>query len=375
MKKRIVSFLCAAALVLSLAGCTLTSTPDTVGKLGDTEISAGMYLLSQYQGYFAAVDYLSAQPVAEGETPVNYSAMPVKELLQQKITLEGETVTAADYVAQRTLENLQYFAGVNYAFDALDGKLSDEQLAAAQRDAKSIWDANTELYQKNGFSLATIEEYQETVYKADELMQMIYGKDGTHAVSDEELLARLDEDMRFVHTASVPLYNMESFQIVDENTAKVTGLCQKMLDDFNAAKADTTDVPGLFKATLEAGMPAVYEIVGNTFVPGNTVRPDLLDSTAFEQYFDAEDANTIRALEVGEAAMLTSSGMSVDFFLRVDPTATGEWEMLRQPALYAAYGQKLQDELQHYAADELENTLDASAMSKLPAEKIVPSVG
>ena len=44
MKHKLLALLCAAALAFGLAGCVL-STPDTVGSIGNVEISSGLYLL------------------------------------------------------------------------------------------------------------------------------------------------------------------------------------------------------------------------------------------------------------------------------------------------------------------------------------------
>ena len=44
MKKKLLALICALALVFSLVGCTI-SAPDTVGSIGDFEITSGMYLL------------------------------------------------------------------------------------------------------------------------------------------------------------------------------------------------------------------------------------------------------------------------------------------------------------------------------------------
>ena len=41
MKKKLPALLCALALILSLAGCVI-STPDTVGTIGDVEITSGL---------------------------------------------------------------------------------------------------------------------------------------------------------------------------------------------------------------------------------------------------------------------------------------------------------------------------------------------
>lgn len=50
MKKKLLALICALALVFSLVGCTI-SAPDTVGSIGDFEITSGMYLLAQYGAY------------------------------------------------------------------------------------------------------------------------------------------------------------------------------------------------------------------------------------------------------------------------------------------------------------------------------------
>ena len=44
MKKKLLALVCALALTVSLVGCAL-STPDTVGKIGDFEVTSGLYLL------------------------------------------------------------------------------------------------------------------------------------------------------------------------------------------------------------------------------------------------------------------------------------------------------------------------------------------
>ena len=46
MKKKLLALICALALVFSLVGCTI-SAPDTVGSIGDFEITSGMYLLAR----------------------------------------------------------------------------------------------------------------------------------------------------------------------------------------------------------------------------------------------------------------------------------------------------------------------------------------
>ena len=44
------ALVCALVTTFSLASCGL-STPDTVGKVGDFEVSSGLYLLAQFSAY------------------------------------------------------------------------------------------------------------------------------------------------------------------------------------------------------------------------------------------------------------------------------------------------------------------------------------
>ena len=59
MKRKLPALLCALALILSLAGCVI-STPDTVGTIGDMEITSGLYLLAQYTAYQSAANLASS---------------------------------------------------------------------------------------------------------------------------------------------------------------------------------------------------------------------------------------------------------------------------------------------------------------------------
>ena len=80
MKQKLLALVCALALVVSLAGCVI-STPDTVGSLGDYEISSGLYLLAQYDAYQKAADLASS----------DQDAANVKAFLKQTITVDSDS--------------------------------------------------------------------------------------------------------------------------------------------------------------------------------------------------------------------------------------------------------------------------------------------
>ena len=55
MKKKLIALVCALALAVGLVGCSL-STPDSVGTIGEVNISSGLYLLAQFDAYQTAAD-------------------------------------------------------------------------------------------------------------------------------------------------------------------------------------------------------------------------------------------------------------------------------------------------------------------------------
>ena len=138
MKQKLLALVCALALVVSLAGCVI-STPDTVGSLGDYEISSGLYLLAQYDAYQKAADLASS----------GQDAAHVEAFLKQTITVDsdsGETATVSDYVARKTLENLQTYAATELRFDELGGQLTAEEEQQADSYAQQLMDQYGDTY-------------------------------------------------------------------------------------------------------------------------------------------------------------------------------------------------------------------------------------
>ena len=125
MKKKLIALVCALALAVGLVGCSL-STPDSVGTIGEVDISSGLYLLAQFDAYQTAVFSDLASD--------DQDATKVSSFLKATITVDdatGETAVVSDYVAQKTLENLESYAAIETRFDELGGVLTpDEEMQA-----------------------------------------------------------------------------------------------------------------------------------------------------------------------------------------------------------------------------------------------------
>ena len=224
MKKKLLALICALALIFSLAGCTL-STPDAVGKIGDFEVTSGIYLLAQYGAYQQAAQLAGT----------DQDAADVKAFLKASITTDadsGDTAVVSDYVAQQTLKTLETLAAVDARFKELGGELTEEQLAAADSYAQQMMDQYGDAYTANGIGLETIKVYERLQMEHTALLGMIYGQNGETPVADDELTSHLDRGCQWKDTAASHTDDHNGEHIL--RTA-VSGLvaqcCQQRADD------------------------------------------------------------------------------------------------------------------------------------------------
>ena len=359
MKKKLLALVCALALTVSLVGCVF-STPDTVGKIGDFEVTSGLYLLAQYDAYQQAAQLAGSEQ----------DASKVKSFLKATITTDadtGETAVVKDYVAQKTLETLQTLAAVDARFTELGGELTEEQKSAADSYAQQLMDNYGDTYTANGIGLETLKLFQQLQYKHTLLLDLVYGKNGETPVEDGELTEHLDSTMYEIGFITVPLYNTSTFAFAsDDQKAEMLSLAQKAADNYNAAAPeDTSSQLTTFNsiassALLDAEVPST-----------STLQTDLLSESDLTDAFTQEGAaDTLRGLAYGQAAAIQYSGYALMLAVRLDPLGVSTLDALRSQILSDLKGEELDDALAAYGA-QLDSTLSTSAMSKLPAAKIV----
>mgnify|MGYP001278205789 CR=1 FL=1 len=187
MKKKLLALVCALALTVSLVGCAL-STPDTVGKIGDFEVTSGLYLLAQYDAYQQAAQ------LADSEQDTS----KVNSFLKATITVDdatGETAVVSDYVAQKTLENLESYAAIETRFEELGGQLTAEEEAQADSYASQLMEQYGDTYKANGIGLNTVQRFERILIKSSDLLELVYGVDGETPVSDADLTSHLENNM------------------------------------------------------------------------------------------------------------------------------------------------------------------------------------
>ena len=366
MKKRILALLCALALTVGLAGCVL-STPDTVGTIGDVEISSGLYLLAQFDAYQKAADLASSEQ----------DASKVKSFLKETITVDAdteETAVVSDYVAQQTLKNLETYAAIETRFDALGGQLTAEQEAQADSYAEQLMNQYGDTYKANGIGLETVKRFERILLKSTALLDLIYGENGETPVSDADLTDYIENDLYYLSYVAVPLYNTTSYAFADDSQkALMLELAQGAMSSYNPTRPATAAAQqSAFQSAATAVLPDLYDVTATTDDPADaSFSTSLLSDSDLDTSFTADgSADAIRALQMGEATAVQYSTLAMMMAVRLDPLQMSALDALRSTALSDMKSAELQDALAEYGAS-LPHSLDASAMSKLPAKKIV----
>ena len=364
MKKKFLALICALALIFSLAGCTLSS-PDSVGKIGDFEVTSGMYLLAQYGAYQQAA----------GLAGTDQDATDVKAFLKETITTDsdsGDTAVVSDYVAQQTLKTLETLAAVDTRFKELGGKLTEEQISTADSYAQQMMDQYGDTYTANGIGLETLKVYERLQLEHTALLDMIYGQNGENPVADDELTSHLDDSMYEIGYITIPLYNTSTYAFADDDQkAEMLSIAQEAVDRYNAnIPEDTSAQLSDFGSIATASLSDICAVLSADVPSSSSLQTELLTESDLTSSFTQDGAaDTLRSLAYGQAAAIQYTGYSMMLAVRVDPLGTSTLDSLRSQILSDMKGDELDDSLAAYGAG-LDNELDTSAMNKLPASKI-----
>ena len=369
MKKKLPALLCALALILSLAGCVI-STPDTVGTIGDMEITSGLYLLAQYNAYQSAANLASS----------DQDAANVKSFLKETITTDpdsGETATVSDYVADQTQKNLELYAAVESRFDELGGQLTEAEESQADSYASQLMDQYADTYKANGIGLETLKHFERILLKSNDLLELVYGQNGETPVSDADLTSHLETSMYELAYYTVPLYNTSTYAFADDDQkAEMLSLAQAAVDSYNATAPDDAAAQfAAFNAAASNALSGIYAVLDSTVPADSTtsLQTELLGSSTLDSTFTAEgSADAIRALHCGDAVAVQYSSLSLIMAVRLDPLDGSSLDAVRSQVLSDLKSDELADALADYGAS-MEHHLDAPAMNKLPASKIEPA--
>lgn len=366
MKKKLLALVCALVMIFSLASCGL-STPDTVGKVGDFEVSSGLYLLAQFSAYQQA-----AQLAGKDQDTTD-----VKAFLKATITTDadtGDTAVVQDYVADKTLETLRTFAAIDARFAELGGELTAEQTQVADNYAQQLMDQYGSTYTANGIGLETLKAFERIQLKHTLLLTLVYGPDGESPVDDSDLTEHLDSQMYELAYVNIPLYNTSTFVFAsDDQKAQMLQLAQAAAASCSETQdGSVSEQVSALHSAASAALPDIYAVLDSTPAEdASSVQTELLTESDLTGAFTQDGAaDAVRGLVYGEAAAVQYNAASIILMMRIDPLQVSTLDALRAQILSDMKGDELEDALTAYGST-LENDLSTSAMNKMPASKIV----
>ena len=366
MKKKLLALVCALVMIFSLASCGL-STPDTVGKVGDFEVSSGLYLLAQFSAYQQA-----AQLAGKDQDTTD-----VKAFLKATITTDadtGDTAVVQDYVADKTLETLRTFAAIDARFAELGGELTAEQTQVADNYAQQLMDQYGSTYTANGIGLETLKAFERIQLKHTLLLTLVYGPDGESPVDDSDLTEHLDSQMYELAYVNIPLYNTSTFVFAsDDQKAQMLQLAQAAAASCSETQdGSVSEQVSALHSAASAALPDIYAVLDSTPAEdAANVQTELLTESDLTGAFTQDGAaDAVRGLVYGEAAAVQYNAASIILMMRIDPLQVSTLDALRTQILSDMKGDELEDALTAYGST-LENNLSTSAMNKMPASKIV----
>ena len=367
----------AAAMLLSLAGCNL-STPASVGSIGDVDIPAGVYLLAQYNAYNTASGLAE---LATGET-----ANDVKAVLKAECTGtigdEEVTATGAEYVEKLTLRAIEYYAAVETKFAELGATLEDAATSEVADNVDSMWESNGDLYEANGIGKNSLQAYLLNAQKASTILTLLYGPDGSQPVTDAEYTDYINNDCYYIESVQIPLVDYSSYTMADDNQKAAIQQIAEECKNTLSEQANTEELTG--SALYEAAstyVPQAMEALGATmedatqamyYAGAQLYTPDDLSSYGSDDYNNLTDP-------LDEAGMnqwtVVDLGTTLLVARRIDPLKSYTVEDLTgmYDLLTAMKSEDLQN--QFYAdGAALAHNLDEGAMKTYSASKIKKNV-
>lgn len=213
---RVISFILAAAMLLSLTACAGRSEKWAVDVDGE-QIPTGVYLYYQFNAYQEA-----SALATDTKTP----------LLKQTI----EEQDASVWIHQKTIEYCTKKVAVEREFARLGMELSETDRTYIESMVSYILTYYGEIFEKNGIGEESVRAACTTDQMTSALFFKYYGKDGLEAVSETELKNYYTENYAIAYMLSAALSGKS-----DEDVDKVKAAATAAVEGLKAGKgiADT----------------------------------------------------------------------------------------------------------------------------------------
>ncbi|MCQ2417072.1 MAG: hypothetical protein MJ071_04585 [Oscillospiraceae bacterium] len=184
--KKAAAMVLAATSVFTCASCGENTA--YVMDVADFDVRAGIYLYYATSAYGEAV-----QVLREGGEEFTGAAesKDFKKILDKA---DIDQITANEWIQNKAEEYCKTFVAIEKEFDALDLKLTGEQLAAAENSAKTSMSYYGDFFNSAGIGEQSVKDIILNSYKQDAIWEAYYAVDGIKGIQEQELYDNYKEN-------------------------------------------------------------------------------------------------------------------------------------------------------------------------------------
>lgn len=267
MMKRLVASALIALLAISVCGCH--KKDEIAVTVGDVQFTSAYYMCAMINADLDARQKVDEALSAEAEES-DATSTEETDYFSQKI----DGVDYTEWVKNEALKSLKEIAAYKLLCGENGLTVDEETVSNTEQYAESMWSYGySGLFEENGVALSTFKQYMADSNYATLYFDHIYGKEGTDAVSDEELSAKMLENFVLAETITA------SYTTTDSGTGSTVDLSE---EEITALK----DKINGYAAALTAGTKTFEEVYHEY---NGTSEADDTAETAAEEDTKAEE--------------------------------------------------------------------------------------
>lgn len=197
--------------VLALTVCACHPKNEIAVKINGVEFTSAYYMCA----------LLEAD--AEARSKVD-EAMSDKKTTDTEIDYIAQKVDGKDYstwVKNRALEILKTVAAYKLLCKENKLEFTKEEASEIKTSAESNWAYSGLLYEPNGVSLATYKQYELDLNSAELYFKHLYGKEGTKAVTADEISKYASENLALADVLSTTFTGSDGKALSEEEIKKI----------------------------------------------------------------------------------------------------------------------------------------------------------
>ena len=306
--KKITAAVLVAMLALSATACHKKN--EIAVTVGDVEFTSAYYMCALVYADMAArqkVDDTKSADTSSSSSSSDTSSSSETDYSKEKI----DGVDYTKYVKDEALKSLKQVAAYKLLCKKNKLEVEADTESNTKQYAESMWGYGySTMFEENGVYKSTFVQYMTDSNYASLYFDHIYGKEGTKAISAEDVAAKMQEKFALVQSLSV------SFSTTDSSTGSSTAMSE---DEISALK---TKING-YADELKAGKKTfeqIYHEYNNTEESSDT-------STSGEE----SDADTLKPV-YQHASVYGDSDTTYanDNYETVKAMAAGEVKVIEQ---------------------------------------------